>query len=64
MLCDAELGLEGAEPGVVQLGFSPLYQLPGPGVVRPFLDREVYVALWDPGFAFVVEDRLEGGYDL
>lgn len=49
-----ELLLEGCEPGVVELDFAPLDELPCARVVRAFLDREVDVADGDLVFELVV----------
>ncbi len=59
-----QLCLERGEPVIVELDFSALDQLPGAGVVWAFLDRVVDVADWDFVRDFVVEDCLEGTYDL
>jgi hypothetical protein len=56
--------LERGEPVVVELDLAALNELPCAGIVRPFLDRVVDVSDGDLVLDFVVEDGLEGAYDL
>lgn len=60
----AELRFEGCEPGVVEDGFPALDELPCAGVVGAFLDGVVDPAYGDVVLELVVEDGLEGRYDL
>lgn len=64
MFPHTQLRLECFEPAVVEFSFAALDELPCAGVVRAFLDGEVYVADGYVVFDFVVEDCLEGGDDL
>jgi len=56
--------LERCEPVIIKLDFAALNELPCARVVGALLDREVDVADRYLIFDFVVEDRLEGAYDL
>jgi hypothetical protein len=56
--------LEGCKPVVVEFDFAAFDELPRACVVRPFLDREVYVAIRDLVFDFIIEDSLERAYNL
>lgn len=59
-----ELLAEGFEPLIVKLALAALDELPCACVMRALLNSEVYVADGNTVFDLIVEDRLEGGYDL
>jgi hypothetical protein len=55
---------EGNEPVVIELNLPAFDELPRACVVRAFLDREVDVSDRDLVLNLVVEDSLEGAYNL
>ena len=55
---------ERGEPVVIEFDFAALDELPCACIVRPFLDRVVYVADRNLVRDFIIKYRLEGTYYL